>query len=1561
MAKNPCVYTLNDGRTLSYDEVRAFMLDNFDMVSEGKTERAAEEKPMSAARKKAEAARKKAEEIRKATGGALMSAPKLVAAALDLYATLLEKYDDITKALNEFRKSKEYTDLSDEDKKIVDQEIGDEETDKAEIDFKAAEGETELASRGKRISEDDKFREKLNGFNKTYKSINVEAATALVDAYYSQNVSGQENGGKKALEFAKSLLIQDLEDGIGQSEYVFSKSAFGVLLAQKVLSDAQLLGDIDLATEANNFLDLVGRSSGLKVALMQAKISLDALGSYATAEAANQEKVGNETVSSGRKKKDVVKDIKEESDKAKAEAADEVSENLDVTDIIDNSKEPPKPQSKKASGKKAELEKKRKAAIDRVKKAFANKGVAGPLMAITPERAERIEAIKELAKVEIESGLYTLKEVIAKLAKDLNGVLSKKQISDVLIGEWNELAKIAEEAKRTESIELLKDAIENKVSDKALKALAKALKMADPEFIKTMNKGKRMSDAQIVEEILKDPQKAQDLLYAALGALIDDVNSGNHLDSVGVSKPKNMSDEEWDAVRKKYVINKFKQFVDTLIPLADERSVSMADQKQKQEQEKLEQAWLKAKERRDKAKVNAEKKKADKEAEKLAEAELEAREKELAEAERLWNNYVNEKVKEVVSKFYKNPNSNQTFVEALIEAIPSLSAQQAIQIAEKVQTQINKKLDQRDNKKIKELINEMTDGREDSSVNEVMQKIFFNRGAISQFGFTNMLSKYLGYKGLPQHAIAQITQLAQQAARMPGGALRTQIMNQANTIAASYSNTAWQNLYEILSETLVRNLLSKVKTAFTGGFSVSFFAIPNAIKKTLINRPANTIRALKFTGKNLYNGRWGVRNAFMESMYRHNDPFAQATERADNIYSKDRAWQRARKATFSEIKKLWGVDKGRAASMIAGRALIEGTFQGKLPITNIIPDAMAFMNYIAYKFMQDMNLAYMAQDKTIMEGIKPSDPKFKDEFLKKLSMTPAQLKSIETAVDNEIAQAVSQGVPVPKGFRKDRIREMIAQNTDEMLFQRAMEQSVYDIGMNNPKSALGAFAYGNLRKLKFKPQVEGQLSFLGMSINLLSTTLGLFSRQAIVLGERAAQYAPIIGTAAYLYPKRFDYKDNKLVVLKDDKDEAYNMYKSDPKEAAYRISVSVAVLGLAAYILANWWDDEEIIDPATGEKVVDPETGKPLTRQRYLMGGKVDFFGSSPKIRREDRGIDPTNTMRVYSDDGTFRDVPFEAMGQMYAFVMGLGQLRDKQRYGVEKVVLDADKLKDPTTIKAELQQSAEIDWASLATASAANAANTDFQTVSKIVKVLQAREKADIPAGLFDVLVINPAKGTVNPAVVRSLQEQYYNMSDRYKTYIKLESDVQNLGTYLAKDVWFLDPWIENRKDYESVDIFGNKIAYPPIYNDFLGSFGSTTNYVMANHVEEHKDMYSLFMVDGKYIPYPARYIYRPSKFDMAGMDKSVKVEDNLQRMISDKTYENFGVIVKQNMDLIKSVTDYDQRRELLDNMFDFASYQAVLFAFPNSQRKPSDTEVEKTPQEKEAMNSFTISNLPK
>ncbi len=119
--------------------------------------------------------------------------------------------------------------------------------------------------------------------------------------------------------------------------------------------------------------------------------------------------------------------------------------------------------------------------------------------------------------------------------------------------------------------------------------------------------------------------------------------------------------------------------------------------------------------------------------------------------------------------------------------------------------------------------------------------------------------------------------------------------------------------------------------------------------------------------------------------------------------------------------------------------------------------------------------------------------------------------------------------------------------------------------------------------------------------------------------------------------------------------------------------------------------------------------------------------------------------------------------------------------------------------------------------------------------------------------------------------------------------------------------------------------------------------------------------MVDGKYIPYPARYIYRPSKFDMEGMDKSVKVEDNLQRMIADKAYENFGNVVRDNMELIKSVTDYDQRRELLDNMFDFASYQAVLFAFPNSQRKMSDTDVEKTPQEKESMNTWTISRLPK
>lgn len=80
-------------------------------------------KPKSKARQKAEELRKKAQALRDATGGAAMVAPKLVAAAYDAYATLLEKYDDAVKAFSEFKKTKEYKALGDEDRAMIDLEL----------------------------------------------------------------------------------------------------------------------------------------------------------------------------------------------------------------------------------------------------------------------------------------------------------------------------------------------------------------------------------------------------------------------------------------------------------------------------------------------------------------------------------------------------------------------------------------------------------------------------------------------------------------------------------------------------------------------------------------------------------------------------------------------------------------------------------------------------------------------------------------------------------------------------------------------------------------------------------------------------------------------------------------------------------------------------------------------------------------------------------------------------------------------------------------------------------------------------------------------------------------------------------------------------------------------------------------------------------------------------------------------------------------------------------------------------------------------------------------------
>lgn len=163
-------------------------------------------------------------------------------------------------------------------------------------------------------------------------------------------------------------------------------------------------------------------------------------------------------------------------------------------------------------------------------------------------------------------------------------------------------------------------------------------------------------------------------------------------------------------------------------------------------------------------------------------------------------------------------------------------------------------------------------------------------------------------------------------------------------------------------------------------------------------------------------------------------------------------------------------------------------------------------------------------------------------------------------------------------------------------------------------------------------------------------------------------------------------------------------------------------------------------------------------------------------------------------------------------------------------------------------------------------------------------------------------------------------------------DDGLDKAAEYLMKDVWFTDPFIFDREKFESVDPFGNKIEFPPVYTSFVGMFGGTTFESMAIHESEHKDEYGLYRDEkGQYNPkdlsYPTRYIR--SSYTKDGVE--VNVGTDLRRRIADDAYINHGELVRKNMLALKRMP-YKQRAVELEYIWDWAKYMAVKDNLPEA-----------------------------
>jgi len=1393
---------------------------------------------------------------------------------------------------------------------------------------KAEKPSGETPRRAKRIEANESYQSLLNEYVQEYESVSTEAAKEQAQGYFidlqravDRGEITQDEAFEQAYDFAENLFNEDQAEIRKNPSHPLHKSAFAIMTMQRMAVHAYEMGDMDALTKFNNWLDAVGRAGGTSAALMDASKSLDPLANLLAEISSSQDKELNKTVSSGRKKKTIVNEIQSEINEMNQSAAEEAVESTVVNNVIDSIDEAPPVKEKKVS-KKKELEEKRKKAIDRVKKAFASAAAPGPMMAITPERVERIAALKELAMVEIQSGAYTIGEVVASISKQIGNIVSKRFIREAVESEWAELSQMAEKQKREDLTEMVKDAIEGKSTDKIISVLGKAIQMARPDYIKAKAKGKKISEKQAIKEILSNKDEAQTILKAALTVLRNEVLEGKHLDLAGGTKPSNLSQEQWDAARQKRVLLMFDNIVDSILGVAEQRAANEQAMAEMKEQEKLRKQWEKAREKHEKAVEKARQKQESEEARRQAIEAQRLAEAELRAAEAAYEKAKKQRVKDVIKEYYNNPNSAQSLNEYLAERFPDMSMNQINELSQAVENEVNRINKSKDKTKITNLIRELNDGKEDSDLAKAVSKIMSTRGAMSQFGFANALSTYLGYKGVNPVHIQQLQQLMNMASGMMPGTARNSVMRAANNIAAFYAQNNLRILNDVMQEVMVRNILSAPRTLLTGGMSVFLLSAPSLIKSAFI-RPAKTLRGVRHAWDNAMKGRSAIRASAKDVFAYHKIPVSREIQTDGKEYDKDRAWTRVREMSWKDISKMWRSDKTKALTYAASKGLINIGLQGKsIGITNFIFDLQTFLDYLNITALRDIYASIDAERVLAAKGIMPGDPKFEKEMADMLGVSSQKQAAIEKQIQDEVADMTANGLSIPKNYEKSRRRELLNENTDSEVLARAHEKAEYEIGMSEPRTVFAAYINSLAKRISTSKDTNNNvLGLAGFAQQRILQPLFLFSRMALVLGEKASRYAPVIGPFISAIPVRMtsvkaDGTASAMPIIKRDKDGNIEWTPlTDTREYTARLAASTLLTVAVFIFLAKAYDEEELKDE-NGKPIPDPENpGKNLTRKVYSIGEYIDFFGSNRKVKQEKRGVEPINSIRIRTGtnpDGT-AIYDYWSFGwfppQLYGALKMLGEQRDNERYYDDQVSLEGQSI---DKAYATLKQREDFSAVDIGAEAAISSFNFEFSNVTRIVNQMSRGDSQ----GVFNTLLISPGKSLVSSKTAEGIEKEIYYMMDKHKLYVDSKADGR-MAEFLMKDVWFADPFIQDRKNLESLDPFGNPIDFPSTLKFVPSLFMKDVFYGMAEHEQKHKDDYKVFYDDkGNYDPsvlaLPNRYILNEYK-SVTGSMIDITDNKNIQREISDGVSKAFGEYIDVSRKFLMSVP-YDERSEYID-----------------------------------------------
>ena len=1366
----------------------------------------------------------------------------------------------------------------------------------------------------------------IEGLDPKYESTNAESVNSLVDrifAPFQDYIKAGVDVFDVASEYAKSIYPKDRTE-----PYAAQKAAVATVLMTKAanelrmgfrFADSAAAGsergvfkrgtlEYDIAAESlkkfEDYLSGDKRVDATALAFANSHINPNEVYALLDAIDNSRKKVMGEKAKSGRTKEEVAKEMRtlkptaEEVDTAAEKATAKTTKVKPKRSLFSGS-------TTKKTRSTISVERK-KSAKDKLKSGLSKIQAAIPSAKPTPKKGGLteepplpkgvVEGVKDIAEAAISEGHYTQEAIKDYVAEKTKGILDRATSDGIIDKAWDGEIKQKSGAARADEVSYaIVKALKTGKGDAITKQLGEALLMQDAEYDPS-SKTKRQQATARLAEILKDPAAAEARLNAAINMVVNQsIVNPKMLDYLGLDpvdflaskeNPHGMTMEQFEAfsrdMLKKKLYDMAQDFMghgvheQRVLPLPKKRIKPSASE-----------------------------------------------------------------VKKFIKDFYDNPEMTDSMLETALTDHFDITPEQATAIASKVRGELADIVASRSQKKIDALAEEISDGdrTKKKRVTDMVVKALTTNGAFGDIPFSEKMAAALSNRSVAPADINKILAYGRMANATDSSLLKAFYMRKAATILSKYDMSAASFLFQGLYEQGVVNILGNPRTSILTASLSMLKTMPFDVARMFVTRPSTFVRAVRFskligskgigsvTGEGfraILNGVETVRNrAEIETK-------PQIRRESANKQARLTSWRYLRKASLS------GNDPKRAQLFIL-KALQSLTFSGgslrqniggktyEFSPTHWLVNLISGLDVVVKAGLMNLHNYYNAERFIRESGIKFGTSEFTKKMSEMLTTDPLIFDAIDKQVNMEVADAMKNGIPLPKDYVHERKTQLYQEYVDKDV----VSQSLFEINKSAligiPRTWLGAHTYNFIRS---NTEIKDNEKTVNAAVKYIFGSALYFSRVGINVIERRGRGIPFYNMFLAAAPYEFTIDASGKVVRRTTESGKVIRRVENKRDFAFGILQATTTTALAVMLINNIFQQEDLKDEK-GNPVIDPATGEPVKHWVLNPSSPIRFHGRKKALTTTEKDAVPAMCIELTNvEDPDKRFWKFEWFPESwYPMLFMLGEESDDIRYKEEKLQVGGTE-KDNSMLRSVQEEPTSMFR--IVTTAGIGAFNASFttpaQTADEASRLISQDKKRDAAATIAYRLTGQPFITTVNPRLAGQIADAYDYFKEREKTYVKLSientnirSAVSNMAQYSMNQVW-AGRYLVNNEDnkYTIYDAHGQPMEREPGDLLFLPAmFSEDMYYGWAEHIYK-SPLYKIYMDDNG--NFDESVIAIPNRI---GWNDKVSVSDMVKQQVRQKTREYYGQLVTKFYGKLLS-TPYEERGEFIKELWKAAVNEA-------------------------------------